>query len=673
MGFFNRNKNKNVKEPKTSIPKIEYYDLRSSLTNALSVGSKDAKFLDITTEDNGQFILFTKNGNIKYAYSKNDPLRFSERLFWVQESEMSIEKRESLSDLVNDFSNINFYATILKEFPEAKNTVDEILKDYTLSVMLKLNNSKINKIYTELMFKPESTIIENTDFFDETVDNLIEKIEIIEKDEIKFLNTLNKDKNEDVSLQLAPNSSFMPKNDIETLIYSAAEANSTVKEVREASTGFLFSEVLETLNSLIYGKKILIDEINEDDEESLPEIPLDNPLSEVETKTEEKPKFDKNTEESSTEVENDDNALQDSEKETIVIPIVTEKDENNLSDQIHESESQNESDSADEMASESGTHAAITFVSPEKDDLKADNTGDEETLDNTEKPPVKEEFAKVGEIVKHNHSHSSFEDIDDDDFIYSYPPEEALEGVSEDDGGFDFEDLDDSIEEGMTGGLDDPDFDKDFENVMKKENLSTKEFNQLKTLVKKNRTLEKSVVEVEQDIAKHQSEYNNSIADYQDISLDRGVQNILNDTVEEDPELETTRNESNNVFFNLHTSELNRFDLNQERKVILEQLFNSVDSFSSEYVQEMLHRISLKLEGIESVMNSAFHDPKEDNDMPVDEELVNDLKNSEPEVEIHEEETLVNNEEDQEVSRPMFDQIVEELGFNPFKDISNKK
>lgn len=673
MGFFNRNKNKNVKEPKTSIPKIEYYDLRSSLTNALSVGSKDAKFLDITTEDNGQFILFTKNGNIKYAYSKNDPLRFSERLFWVQESEMSIEKRESLSDLVNDFSNINFYATILKEFPEAKNTVDEILKDYTLSVMLKLNNSKINKIYTELMFKPESTIIENTDFFDETVDNLIEKIEIIEKDEIKFLNTLNKDKNEDVSLQLAPNSSFMPKNDIETLIYSAAEANSTVKEVREASTGFLFSEVLETLNSLIYGKKILIDEINEDDEESLPEIPLDNPLSEVETKTEEKPKFDKNTEESSTEVENDDNALQDSEKETIVIPIVTEKDENNLSDQIHESESQNESDSADEMASESGTHAAITFVSPEKDDLKADNTGDEETLDNTEKPPVKEEFAKVGEIVKHNHSHSSFEDIDDDDFIYSYPPEEALEGVSEDDGGFDFEDLDDSIEEGMTGGLDDPDFDKDFENVMKKENLSTKEFNQLKTLVKKNRTLEKSVVEVEQDIAKHQSEYNNSIADYQDISLDRGVQNILNDTVEEDPELETTRNESNNVFFNLHTSELNRFDLNQERKVILEQLFNSVDSFSSEYVQEMLHRISLKLDGIESVMNSAFHDPKEDNDMPVDEELVNDLKNSEPEVEIHEEETLVNNEEDQEVSRPMFDQIVEELGFNPFKDISNKE
>lgn len=673
MGFFNRNKNKNVKEPKTSIPKIEYYDLRSSLTNALSIGSKDAKFLDITTEDNGQFILFTKSGNIKYAYSKNDPLRFSERLFWVQESEMSIEKRESLSGLVNDFSNINFYATILKEFPEAKNTVDKILKDYTLSVMLKLNNSKINKIYTELMFKPESTIIENTDFFDETVDNLIEKIEIIEKDEIKFLNTLNKDKNEDVSLQLAPNSSFMPKNDIETLIYSAAEANSTVKEVREASTGFLFSEVLETLNSLIYGKKILIDEINEEDEESLPEIPLDNPLSEVETKPEEKSKFDKNAEESSTEVENDDNALQDSEKETIVIPIVTEKDENNLSDQIYESESQNESDSADEMASESGTHAAITFVSPEKDDLKADNTGDEETLDNTEKPPVKEEFAKVGEIVKHNHSHSSFEDIDDDDFIYSYPPEEALEGVSEDDGGFDFEDLDDSIEEGMTGGLDDPDFDKDFEKVMTKENLSTQEFNKLKTLVKKNRKLEKSVVEVEQDIAKHQSEYNNSIADYQDISLDRGVQNILNDTVEEDPELETTRNESNNVFFNLHTSELNRFDLNQERKVILEQLFNSVDNFSSEYVQEMLHRISLKLEGIESVMNSAFHDPKEDNDMPVDEELVNDLKNSESEVEIHEEETLVNNEEDQEVSRPMFDQIVEELGFNPFKDISNKK
>lgn len=673
MGFFNRNKNKNVKEPKTSIPKIEYYDLRSSLTNALSIGSKDAKFLDITTEDNGQFILFTKSGNIKYAYSKNDPLRFSERLFWVQESEMSIEKRESLSGLVNDFSNINFYATILKEFPEAKNTVDEILKDYTLSVMLKLNNSKINKIYTELMFKPESTIIENTDFFDETVDNLIEKVEIIEKDEIKFLNTLNKDKNEDVSLQLAPNASFVPKNDIETLIYSAAEANSTVKEVREASTGFLFSEVLETLNSLIYGKKILIDEINEEDEESLPEIPLDNHLSEVETKTEEKSKFDKNEEKSSTEVENDDTTLQNNEKELIVIPVVTEKDENNIPDQIYESESQNESSPADEMASESGTRSTTTFVSTEKDDLKTDNSEDEETLDNTEKTPVKEEFAKDKEIVKHNHSHSSFEDIDDDDFIYSYPPEEALEGVSEDDGGFDFEDLDDSIEEGMTGGLDDPDFDKDFEKVMTKENLSTQEFNKLKTLVKKNRKLEKSVVEVEQDIAKHQSEYNNSIADYQDISLDRGVQNILNDTVEEDPELETTRNESNNVFFNLHTSELNRFDLNQERKVILEQLFNSVDSFSSEYVQEMLHRISLKLDGIESVMNSAFHDPKEDNDMPVDEELVNDLKNSETEVEIHEEETLVNNEEDQEVSRPMFDQIVEELGFNPFKDISNKK
>lgn len=608
MGLFN--KNKKAKEEQVvaaNIPDIEYADLRSSLKEALSSGSKDSKFLDIKTKDNKQFYIFTNSGNIKYAYSDSFPLGLSERLFWVKNDNLETEKLNKIVSIAKDLSTLDFYANILKEVPESKPVIDEILKDYTLSVIQDLNKLELSKIFTELMFDKKSTLIENVNFINVSVDSAIDTVEKLDNDEKKLLKSLNTGSNEETKLKLNEDTPFNPKNDRENLLYFAAEAQTTVLDVKQASTGFLFADVLQTLNSLIYKKQILVDEVEtESVDDALPELVFDQ------------------HEEHNEKVD----VIQD------VVSTPTATTESSIEKMISEG-SPAEMTTAVDNTEDSPNDTETTVI---VDEINEEAETPDSKIDDLKEPPM------------HAHSHTVVYE-DDDEWEYSYPPEDSLDENSEDDGGFDFEIIDENINEGFTGGLDDSDFEKDINKILSHSSVEQSDRKAAEKLVKENKKLEKEVIKIESDLKDYQSEYNETIVDYQNISLEKGISGILEEeSASEDKELESTKDTSNDVFFNIHSFESNRYDINMKRKSVLQELFNIVDRSSSDYTQEMIHRISLKLEGIDNVMNTAFHDPKDDEGIPVDEELVKAFNKD---------------------SAPIFFKLVEEFGFDPFDDISN--
>jgi len=618
MGFFK--KNNKAEPPKTSVPKIEYADLKTSLVEALSVGSKDSKFLDVLTEDGDQIFIYANSGEIKYAYSKNNPLRFSERLFWVSEDSLSFEKREKLSTLVNDFSNVNFYAEIMKEIPESKDVVDGILRDYTLSVILNSKRAKITKIFTELLFHPENAIVENINFFEKSIDELIDEVEKLDKDENKFLHALSKNKDEKVSIALPEGFNQKPNNDIEYLLFSAAEAESTIAEVREASTGFVFAEVLSVLNSLIYNKVITIDEIGDDDD-ALPTFP-----------------FEETAEKESIVVSPKDEETESSNEERKEIPI-------------------------DDYSTVISNDFDVFKQEPENKDLES--TESDLMVENvTEEVESDSDDSDTHDSTLHgsHHIHPSsgmFEVEEDDEFVFAYPPKDSADDSvgSEDDGGFDFEVVEDAESAGTTGALDDEDFVKDFEKVLKDKKISEENRKEVRSLVENNDKLEIELKSVEQEVVSAQEEYNKS-----------------DSSAESD-------SDSHDSLSTLYEVESQRQEINTARKSVLERLFIITDSLPSDYVQEMLHRITLKLDGIESVVNVAFNVSEQEDVSESEVTIVNVTEEFEPieeavgidaeefkekvEKEFHDVLDLTTEVDFSEESTPIYSELIKTMGFNP--------
>lgn len=621
MGFFK--KNNKTEPPKASVPKIEYADLKTSLVEALSVGSKDSKFLDILTEDGDQIFIYANSGKIKYAYSKNDPLRFSERLFWVSEDALSFEKREKLSTLVNDFSNVNFYAEIMKEIPESKDVVDGILRDYTLSVVLKAKRAKITKIFTELLFHPENAIVENINFFEKTIAELIDEVEKLDKDENKILHALSKNKDEKVSISLPEGFNHKPNNDTEYLLFSAAEAESTIAEVREASTGFVFAEVLSVLNSLIYNKVIAIDESgNEDD--ALPTSPFEETVEKeslaVSPKAEEKESSNGENKEVSVD---DYSTIISSDFDVLKQESESKDSESTESDLVVENitdEDNSDSDDSDAAEADSDTHDSTLHSS------------------------------------HHIHPRSDTFEVEveeDDEFVFAYPPKDSDDNSadSEDDGGFDFEVVEDVESAGSTGALDDEYFVKDFEKVLKDKKISEENRKEVRSLVESNDKLEVELKSVEQEVASAQEEYNKSNS--------------------------SSESDSHDSLSALYEVESQRDEINTSRKSILEQLFVITDSLPSDYVQEMLHRINLKLDGIESVVNVAFNTSEQEDESESEVTIVNVEEEPEPieidtedfeekvEKESHDVLDLTTQVDFSGESTPIYAELVKKMGFSP--------
>lgn len=617
MRLFKRNEPK--VEEIVEIPEavINYTDFQTALIGEFSDGSNAAKKLTFKT-DADEIIVFTDGTHIKYAYSKGSPLLFSERLYWVLEDELSAVKREQISAPNHDFADPESYAKALNKNPEAKPTVDGILREYTISVLIQASNIEtFTEFESEVLTEPESTTVNNFDFFEKTVDDVYGLIVRIKEDENTYLSTLNEQRDESITIGLEGGTlTHEPINDVEKLIISAGEAGSTISDLREASSGFVFADVLKNLVKM--------------NEENLVKVEV------VEYEENYDADYGVIVEEDYTE------PVEEVEPEVVVNPLDAmlediQDDEVSEDDWVFEYPPVEEAEKSDEFTFESESD------NTDYSSYFGDNTAQENPLlDNTD------EYGNP---------------LEDDTELPDLPVDEielpALEEKTEDDGGFDYEELEEEDVIGFTGKLDDRNFEQDFERVLEHDEVTSEDADKVRGLLWKNKQLEDTVLELEASIFDLQASYRSEIWGNDDPAV--GI-------VAENPA-------SHEIFFKLYDVEEMRAIANAKRAGILKELATALEPMPGDYVQEMIHRVTLKLEGIKSVVNIAF-----EGEVPVEDESISEVEEDAVTDEESVEEAETMEEVEEEIvspalprviptNVPIFDALVAQFGFNPLEEL----
>lgn len=301
MGIFKRNK----KKEDTDLLNINYDNFSKALTEAVSVGSKDAKQLVIYTEDNDIYNVYFDGDELRYATSKQYPLELEDRLFWINEK-FTNEQKEDILKLSNNFENIHEYFDIIEKYPDFADTLDEILSSYTFTVLTKLYKNKIQRIETEVLFGKEAININYLTFFALEPEPLEKEIKQTIQYTSQNLNSILGKKHdnetftkEELETKIKLNideDDYEATNDIERLIFIAAQTNRTITEIEQVSNGFVYNTILLKINELINKNIIKLVDEKVEEEILLPELPLEE-LIEPEEQIEEPETTQQETEE----------------------------------------------------------------------------------------------------------------------------------------------------------------------------------------------------------------------------------------------------------------------------------------------------------------------------------------------------------------------------------------
>lgn len=226
---------------------------------------------------------------------------------------------------------------------------------------------------------------------------------------------------------------------------------------------------------------------------------------------------------------------------------------------------------------------------------------------------------------------------EDDGWRFEIPPTDP-----NDDGGFGYEN--DGYTEGLNINLREA-----IQYMMDEANVAADMAEEIIGQVKYNEDLENSVRDLERLIYQARTEYDNHFGDYQDLAVQKITEEVteVEETVD-NGEIENGRNASNQQFFSLEKLESERAVINEMRYKVLTQLLNLVSGIAGVDSGEAIRLIKAKLHGIETVVNTALYDNKDD------------------EFERHNvDDALLKNYDYDET--PMFFNIVEKFGYNPFE------
>lgn len=594
MGLFSRKK-KNQENDEEEFFKVDYKNFKTAILGAISVGSEDSKNVDITLEDGRTATLFFVKGKFKYAFSKDFPLRLAERLFWVDEQELAVDTCEKVATIANGEYGPEIYSRIIEEIPEAKNVVEKILKDYSLSVVAMIHDEKFVNVSADFLFNPIAKVSKSIDFIDMSVDELDDEAVRITDTAATLKAGITKNDYQDVKLVLSEEEDG--SSDTERLLVAAAANNINLEQVREASSGFLWCDVLRSLRELLWAERIKLDEpeVGAIIDEALPDFDIITDKKEEKPEEEEKEQEELSendfTEDQEDDTENSDpveNTIDDFE-ETVKTPAEEPED-------FEEESSEEDSDELIDMA---------------------DSTFEE----NTDEEDDSEGFAL-----------DFSEDSQDDTVSDEEPAEEETDSnvsaFGEND--FDFHELDRDVENEDTApwrtGAMDLDLKEAVINFLNRNSVQVQIDKHLRTLVNHNEALEHEVLAIEARIEPARFEYFEKVGNLSNLSANRAIDELLSSDDVDVPRAEGYEEaelKSNGAFFTLEDLEGDRFRVNKSRTEIffeilditktLRESFGALKESFNDDVDEINLIVEKKLDGLEEAEDKAFHNPKKDN------------------------------------------------------------
>lgn len=230
---------------------------------------------------------------------------------------------------------------------------------------------------------------------------------------------------------------------------------------------------------------------------------------------------------------------------------------------------------------------------------------------------------------------------------------------------------------------------EDVEVIMNRYEVGDDEARKIKAHVIANAELEAEVLRVEGILEPLTVEYAADFNDYSELKFEHGLKSISNDdetlheSIDEDDNASTRRDESNSAFFELSKLEEERFALNTDRRSELYGLLGSIPFYGDDQdTVSMQDRIELKLKGIDDVRNVAYHPSINKNvenydeiiDVMVGDELLEFAGNL-PDIlnegqGFHVDETISEIDEiggREVIDAPLYYSLVDEMGFDPIE------
>lgn len=238
--------------------------------------------------------------------------------------------------------------------------------------------------------------------------------------------------------------------------------------------------------------------------------------------------------------------------------------------------------------------------------------------------------------------------------------------IEEDDGSFMYETLHDNDSHLFTEGVSDS-IEDDVRRVLSHDSVPSRVKEEVVVYLRRNTTLEAELSSIEKSLADSRGHYNANVEVFEELKFQNNVLTAFDDSeigrekISEVEKITEKQDSSNRSFFTVSKLEEDRYKINVERRGILRKTSALISELTDESVQGILHRIDLKLRGIEQVTNVAFHAPEDDEDEEVDPSFLTDLTS---------EEIASKSREFTYSETPMFFHLTKELGFNPFEELT---
>lgn len=285
MGLFSRKKkNQNFDPREQYVPEVVYdEDLTTTLVKTIGIGSKDAKRVTVQYEDETLSYYFD-SGSLSGVSSDKTLLNLSQRFYWVDTTSYDAETLEKIVSLANNNDLFDFYRALKIEFPEHVDFISEILYKYCFQLMVSHYNDEIKSVNLDLLDDDEDRKVRDFTVMNidaESIGKEIEKELLSQKEDLAAVT------NSDLSITTLRivDKSFVPQNDVQRIVWLAADSLSSLEDIQQLSQGFLWSEILDSVNELNYMGRIEVVDPSDVDKESEPLPDLDIFLEESPVET----------------------------------------------------------------------------------------------------------------------------------------------------------------------------------------------------------------------------------------------------------------------------------------------------------------------------------------------------------------------------------------------------
>lgn len=634
--FFSRKQDKYNPEFAV-IPEVGPKPLAQSVLEAVGVGSQDVKTISVSLDNGDTLDLIIDSGHIKHITNGQEKNAIN-AIQWSENGKYTKEEMDKIKSLIEE----NHYFTAVSKIADqisyaAAAHVGKIFTNNSIRLLERASKFKVTKTDTDWIFDEDTDLIEKYSYFSIDAAKLGEYIANRQSGENKASKFLNHDNYSEIVIRSTDTTDyFKAKSDEERYVIVASTTSRTVQEIINGSDGFDLTEIFITIERLMWNSTIKVETPSTEEEHELGLPDFNETLNESDMLSElvddELPSLDSETEQT---VENDTEIVIDTpeiqiESAPVIIPESPHVFEKVTIPVRQTTETQ--------VEVEDVTSSTMDVT---VDDVRVFTLEDIDTVDDVR-------------VFTLDDIDAEFDSIN---LLDKLIKEETVKAFTDSDHGYTIN-LDSAL-------ADNEALLETFNNLVNSMGERPLVADEMASYVDYNTDLEQSVKTVEDKIKSSRAEYFSVYGTYQELAVDKVFVEMSDEQttpVVESSTLQESRNESSRMWFELESLESERALLNNTRADLLEklrtfgsemevqQMFEDIDTTDAE---KFLTTVNSKLEGIDSVVNVAFHDSKDDHEHAqiliggvLDKSFLDQYK---------EEET------------PSYFEIIKRIGFNPFE------